>query len=173
MLFNSFDFAIFLPIVFILYWGISSKNIRFQNFLLLLASYVFYGWWDAKFLLLIILSTLVDFFIGLALNAQNNITKRKLLLGSSIIFNLGVLGFFKYYNFFIENFNDTFNFFGYHFNSWTLNIILPVGISFYTFQTLSYTIDVYRRNLFPTKDLISFAGIVSFFPQLVAGPIES
>lgn len=172
MLFNSFDFAIFLPIVFILYWGISPRNIRSQNFLLLIASYVFYGWWDAKFLLLIILSTLVDFFIGHALNTQNNIAKRKLLLGSSIVFNLGVLGFFKYFNFFIQNFSKTFNFFGYHFNSWTLNIILPVGISFYTFQTLSYTIDVYRRNLSPTKDFVSFAGFVSFFPQLVAGPIE-
>ncbi len=172
MLFNSLDFAIFLPVVFILYWGIPFKNLRFQNLLLLIASYVFYGWWDSKFLLLIILSTLVDFFIGLALNDQNNSIKRKLLLGCSIGLNLGVLGFFKYYNFFVENFNESFSFFGYHFDSWTLKIILPVGISFYTFQTLSYTIDVYKRNLTPTKDLISFAGFVSFFPQLVAGPIE-
>tara|TARA_R100000935_G_scaffold7556_5_gene15988 strand:- start:17467 stop:18918 length:1452 start_codon:yes stop_codon:yes gene_type:complete len=172
MLFNSLDFAIFLPIVFVLYWIVLDKKIRFQNILLLIASYVFYGWWDEKFLLLIILSTLVDFFVGLQLSTQENNTKRRLLLWTSILFNLGLLSFFKYSNFFIDNFREAFSFMGYQFNTWSLKIILPVGISFYTFQTLSYTIDVYRKNISPTKNFIVFASFVSFFPQLVAGPIE-
>jgi len=172
MLFNSLDFAIFLPIVFLLYWSIPSRLINIQNFLILIASYIFYGWWSLEFLMLIVFSTLVDYFIGRALYVQKNDRKRKLLLCCSIIINIGLLGFFKYFNFFIENFSGAFSFFGYHFNSWSLKIILPVGISFYTFQTLSYTIDVYRKNLEPTKDIISFASFVSFFPQLVAGPIE-
>ena len=172
MLFNSLDFAIFLPVVFLLYWLIPSRYLKLQNLLILLASYIFYGWWSPKFLTLIVFSTLVDYFIGRALFKQNNSTKRKILLWCSIGINIGLLGFFKYFNFFIDNFNSAFSFFGYHFNSWSLNIILPVGISFYTFQTLSYTIDIYRKNLEPTKDIISFASFVSFFPQLVAGPIE-
>lgn len=172
MLFNSIDFAIFLPIVFALYWFVFSHNLRAQNLFILIASYVFYGWWDWKFLSLIFLSSLIDYFIGLGLAKQRNITKRKLLLSVSLAVNLGLLGFFKYYNFFIGSFTEAFSFFGREINPNTLDIILPVGISFYTFQTLSYSIDVYRRKLEPTKDFIAFSAFVAFFPQLVAGPIE-
>ena len=172
MLFNSLDFAIFLPIVFALYWFIFSGSLKFRNLLICTASYVFYGWWDWRFLSLILFSTLVDYSVGVLLNKQNNKAKRKALLWTSILVNLGFLGFFKYYNFFLDNFITAFTFFGIEFNANTLNIILPVGISFYTFQTLSYTIDVYNRKMQPTKDFIAFAAFVSFFPQLVAGPIE-
>ncbi|NQU51902.1 MAG: MBOAT family protein [Bacteroidetes bacterium] len=172
MLFNSIDFAIFLPIVFILYWFITNRNIKLQNFLVVAASYVFYGWWDWRFLSLIIFSTIVDYSVGRGLAKEENQAKRKILLWTSIIVNLGFLGFFKYYDFFLENFITTFSFFGTEIKSNSLNIILPVGISFYTFQTLSYSIDVYRRKLEPTKDFIAFSAFVSFFPQLVAGPIE-
>lgn len=172
MLFNSIDFAVFLPIVFILYWFVTNNNLKLQNFLIVAASYVFYGWWDWRFLSLIVFSTLVDYFIGLALLHQNNPRKRKLLLWTSILINLGFLGFFKYYNFFLENFTQAFTFFGSEFRADSLSIILPVGISFYTFQTLSYSIDVYKRKLEPTTDFIAFTAFVSFFPQLVAGPIE-
>ena len=172
MLFNSLDFAIFLPIVFILYWFVFNKSLKRQNLLVAIASYVFYGWWDWRFLSLIFFSTLVDFTIGVKLKNTNNLSKRKMLLWLSILVNLGFLGFFKYYNFFLDNFKSAFSFAGYEVNSNSLNIILPVGISFYTFQTLSYTIDVFKRRLEPTKDFISFTAFVSFFPQLVAGPIE-
>ena len=172
MLFNSLDFAIFLPIVFILYWFVTNKNLKLQNFLIVAASYLFYGWWDWRFLSLIIFSTIVDYTIGLKINTQENQTKRKALLWASIAVNLGFLGFFKYYNFFLDNFVSAFSFFGTPINAQGLNIILPVGISFYTFQTLSYTIDVYKRKLEPTKDFVAFTAFVSFFPQLVAGPIE-
>jgi alginate O-acetyltransferase complex protein AlgI len=172
MLFNSIDFAIFVPIVFILYWFATNKNLNLQNFLIVASSYLFYGWWDWRFLSLILLSSLVDFFIGLALIHQENETKRKALMWTSILINLGFLGFFKYYNFFLDNFITAFSFFGSNIKANSLNIILPVGISFYTFQTLSYSIDVYKRKLEPTKDFIAFSAFVSFFPQLVAGPIE-
>jgi D-alanyl-lipoteichoic acid acyltransferase DltB (MBOAT superfamily) len=172
MLFNSIDFAIFLPIVFILYWFGTNKNLKLQNFLIVAASYLFYGWWDWRFLSLILFSTIVDYSVGLGLLKQENQTKRKILLWTSILVNLGFLGFFKYYNFFLDNFITAFSFFGTEINANSLNIILPVGISFYTFQTLSYSIDVYKRKLEPTKDFIAFSAFVSFFPQLVAGPIE-
>jgi D-alanyl-lipoteichoic acid acyltransferase DltB (MBOAT superfamily) len=172
MLFNSIDFAIYLPIVFILYWFATNKNLQLQNFLIVAASYLFYGWWDWRFLSLILFSTIVDYFIGLGLLKQENQTKRKILLWTSIIINLGFLGFFKYYNFFLDNFITAFTFFGTEIQANTLNIILPVGISFYTFQTLSYSIDIYKRKLEPTKDFFAFSAFVSFFPQLVAGPIE-
>lgn len=172
MLFNSIDFAIFLPIVFILYWFITNKVLKLQNLLIVLASYFFYGWWDWRFLSLIVFSTLVDYTVGLALSREENKIKRKLLLWLSIVVNLGFLGFFKYYNFFLDNFVTAFSFFGTEINGTSLQIILPVGISFYTFQTLSYTIDVYKKKLNPTRDLIAFSAFVGFFPQLVAGPIE-
>ena len=172
MFFNSIDFAIFLPIVFILYWFVTNKNLKIQNFLIVLASYVFYGWWDWKFLSLIIFSTVVDYIAGVILGTEIKQNKRKIILWTSILVNLGFLGFFKYYNFFIENFVASFSFLGVEISVNSLNIILPVGISFYTFQTLSYTIDVYKGKLKPTKDFIAFAAFVSFFPQLVAGPIE-
>jgi D-alanyl-lipoteichoic acid acyltransferase DltB (MBOAT superfamily) len=172
MLFNSIDFIIFLPIVFALYWFVINKNLKLQNLLIVIASFVFYGWWDWRFLFLIIFSTIVDYTIGRLLFIEKNQIKRKTLLWTSILVNIGFLGFFKYHNFFIDNFVTAFTFFGSEIKASSLNIILPVGISFYTFQTLSYTIDVYKRNLEPTKDLIAFSAFVSFFPQLVAGPIE-
>ncbi len=172
MLFNSIDFAIFLPIVFILYWFVTQKNIKVQNLLLLVASYVFYGWWDWKFLSLIVFSSFVDYYVGIGLSKYDNQKKRKLLLLTSILVNLGFLGFFKYYNFFAESFADAFTLLGSPIEASRLNIILPVGISFYTFQTLSYSIDVYKRKLEPTKNMVAFFAFVSFFPQLVAGPIE-
>ena len=172
MLFNSLDFAIFLPIVFFLYWFVVQKNLKLQNALIVLASYVFYGWWDWRFLSLIIFSTVVDYLVGQKLRVEEKQSKRKVLLWTSILVNLGFLGFFKYYNFFLENFVDAFSLFGMQINANSLNIILPVGISFYTFQTLSYTIDVYKKKLEPTKDFTAFSAFVCFFPQLVAGPIE-
>lgn len=171
MLFNSIEFLLFLPIVFILYWFVF-KQLKIQNILILIASYIFYGWWDWRFLSLIIASTLVDYSIGMMLSKTAINRKRKSLLVLSLIFNLGLLGVFKYYNFFIDNWIDLWDSFGVSMNRSSLNIILPVGISFYTFQTLSYTIDVYRKKLTPTKDFFAFAGFVAFFPQLVAGPIE-
>ncbi len=172
MLFNSFDFAIFLPIVFILYWFVLNKNLKLQNILIVVASYIFYGWWDWRFLSLILFSSFVDYFVGLGLMNQNDDARRKVLLWTSIIVNLGLLGFFKYYNFFLDSFINAFSFFGTEIMANSLNIILPVGISFYTFQTMSYSIDVYRRKLEPTTNFIDFSAFVSFFPQLVAGPIE-
>ena len=172
MLFNSIDFAVFLPIVFALYWFVFNKNLRLQNGLIVVASYFFYGMWDWKFLSLILFSTIIDYSIGNALHGTNVTRNRKMLLWCSILTNLGILGFFKYFNFFIDNFTAIFSIFGYQIPSTSLDIILPVGISFYTFQTLSYTIDVYRNKLEPTKDFVAFSAFVSFFPQLVAGPIE-
>ncbi|WP_040251205.1 MBOAT family O-acyltransferase [Psychroserpens mesophilus] len=172
MLFNSIDFAVFLPIVFALYWLLAKYPLRAQNSLLVIASYVFYGWWDWRFLSLILFSTIVDYSIGLALNKTSEDKKRKRLLWTSIVVNIGLLMFFKYFGFFVDNFVTAFTFFGAEIQPNNLNIILPVGISFYTFQTLSYTIDVYKRKLEPTQDFIQFATFVSFFPQLVAGPIE-
>lgn len=171
MLFNSFEFLFFLPSVFFLYWFVL-KKIQLQNSLILIASYIFYGWWDWKFLGLIFLSTIIDYTIGILLSKTEQIKKRKYLLWFSLLFNLGILGFFKYYNFFIENWIDAWHNLGISMNQSSLNIILPVGISFYTFQTLSYSIDVYRNKIEPTKNFIAFASFVSFFPQLVAGPIE-
>lgn len=173
MLFNSIEFLLFLPTIFFLYWFVFNKNLKYQNTLILVSSYLFYGWWDYRFLSLIFLSTIVDYVIGLSISNQSSKNKQKLLLWGSVLFNLSVLGFFKYYNFFVDSWVELFSSLGYEIKSiWTLNIILPVGISFYTFQTMSYTIDIYRKKLEPTKDFISFASFVSFFPQLVAGPIE-
>ena len=163
MLFNSFEFLLFLLIVFVFYWFVLKNKIKKQNVLILIASYVFYGWWDWRFLSLIVLSTLFDYSIGLQLKNTKKQTKRKYLLWASCIFNLGLLAFFKYFNFFIDNWINTWEFFGINMHRSTLNIILPVGISFYTFQTLSYTIDVYRKKLPPTNDFIAFASFVSFF----------
>ncbi len=172
MLFNSIDFAVFLPIVFVLYWYVFNKTLRIQNFLIVIASYFFYGWWDWRFLILILFSTFVDYIIGRRLGQENRPQVKKLLLWTSISVNLGFLGVFKYYNFFADNFTTAFSFFGSDIQANSLDIILPVGISFYTFQTLSYTIDIYKGKLQPTKDFVAFSAFVSFFPQLVAGPIE-
>jgi len=172
MLFNSIEFAIFLPITFVLYWFVTNNNYKFQNVLLVAASYFFYGWWDWRFLSLIFFSSSVDYLIGRGLSKEKSPEKRKLLLFASILVNLSFLGVFKYFNFFAESFADAFTLMGYSIEASRLNIVLPVGISFYTFQTLSYSIDVYRKKLKPTKDVVSFFAFVSFFPQLVAGPIE-
>ncbi len=173
MLFNSLDFALFLPVVFALYWGFFYRSTTWRSVFLTAVSYVFYGWWDYRFLGLIAISTLCDFTIGLALQEAHKETNRKALLWLSILVNLGILGFFKYYNFFIEAFHDAFSVFGYTLSSgYTLEILLPVGISFYTFQTLSYTLVVYRKDVVATRNFWAFAAYVSFFPQLVAGPIE-
>lgn len=173
MLFNSLEFIVFIVIVFGLYWFVFNKKLKHQNILVLCSSYIFYGWWDYRFLSLILLSTVVDYFVGLAIHRSQKNKRRKFLLWVSIVFNIGVLGFFKYYNFFVDSLIALFNSSGYQMQStWSLNVILPVGISFYTFQTMSYSIDIYRKKLNPTADFISFATFVSFFPQLVAGPIE-
>lgn len=172
MLFNSIDFALFLPIVFILYWFVFNKKLKAQNALVFIVSYIFYGWWDWRFLSLILFSTIIDYIVGIKLSEITLPKKRKWLLWISIFFNLGFLGVFKYYNFFLDNFKSAFSFFGTDIQGYTLDIVLPVGISFYTFQTMSYTIDVYKNKLKPTRDFIAFGAFVSFFPQLVAGPIE-
>ncbi len=172
MLFNSLDFAIFLPVVFLVYWFVLRKSVSLQNLFLVAASYVFYSFWDWRFLALIVISTAMDYGLGLAIGKTDGRRRRRALLLVSVVVNLGFLVFFKYYNFFLENFREAFTVFGYQLNAHTLDIILPVGISFYTFQTLSYTIDVYRGQLRPTRDFIAFSAFVSFFPQLAAGPIE-
>jgi alginate O-acetyltransferase complex protein AlgI len=172
MFFNSIEFALFLPLVFFLYWFVFRRNLKIQNGLLVVASYIFYGWWDWRFLALIVFSSLVDYLVGVGLSRTDNTSKRKLLLLISIFVNLGFLGFFKYFNFFAENFAQAFTLLGNPISVGSLNLVLPVGISFYTFQTLSYSIDVYKRKMQPTKDIVAFFAFVSFFPQLVAGPIE-
>lgn len=171
MLFNSIDFSIFLPLVFIIYW-LLNKNLKAQNMFIFTASYIFYGWWDWRFLLLIFFTTVLDYFIAQCIIKQTSNKKKKILFLTSIVINLSILGFFKYYNFFVENFITAFSFFGKQINPKMLHIILPVGISFYTFQTMSYVIDVYKQKITPSKDFIAFGAFVSFFPQLVAGPIE-
>lgn len=172
MIFNSIDFALFFPIVFILYYSVAVRSLRARNVFIVTVSYLFYGWWSWKFLSLIIVSTVVDYFVGLGMKACSSEAKRKILLCTSIVVNLGILGYFKYSNFFIENFISFFSVLGLSFSADSLNVILPVGISFYTFQTLSYSIDVYKRKMEATKDYIQFSAFVCFFPQLVAGPIE-
>lgn len=172
MLFNSLEFALFLPIVFAIYWIIGSQRRKWQNLLIVAASYFFYGWWDWRFLGLIAISTLVDYLVGIGMDKSKASLHRKSFLLISISVNIGILAIFKYYNFFAESFTGAFKLLGTEFNLRSLRVILPVGISFYTFQTLSYSIDVYRREIKATEDLVSFAAFVSFFPQLVAGPIE-
>ncbi len=171
MIFNSLEFALFFPLFFVIY-SLLYTNLKKQNLIILVASYLFYGWWDWRFLTLIMASTLVDFIIGLEIAKASHEKKRKKLLLISIFFNLGLLAFFKYYNFFIDNLISSFSFLGIKLQTRSLNIILPIGISFYTFQTMSYTIDIYKKKIKPVTAIISFAAFVSFFPQLVAGPIE-
>ncbi len=172
MLFNSWLFAAYFPVVFCLYWFVFNRQVKLQNAFLATASFVFYGWWDVKFLLLLFLSLFVDFFIGWFLQKSNDEIQRKWLIRFSILFNVGLLAVFKYFNFFIESFKECLLLFNYKADFVTLNILLPVGISFYTFQSLSYTIQVYRRKMEATNDIVSYAAYISFFPQLVAGPIE-
>jgi len=170
MIFNSVDFILFFPVVYLLYIGFSHKK---QNILLLIASYFFYGYWDYRFLSLLVLSTVIDYYASLGIEAnRDNPTKKKYFLYISILSNLGILGFFKYFNFFVKSAVSAFGAFGISMHEPTLNIILPLGISFYTFQTMSYTIDVYRGDLKPARNFLDFALFVTYFPQLVAGPIE-
>ncbi len=177
MLFNSIEFALFLPIVFLLYWFVFKKNLGLQNLFLVVVSYIFYGLWDWRFLILIAFTTVSSYFSGILIERarmreDGGAVSQKLYLKINIVINLAILGFFKYYNFFVEQFVDLFALFNIYMHPRTLSIILPVGISFYTFQSLSYSIDVYRRKIEPTSDIVSFFAFVSFFPQLVAGPIE-
>lgn len=172
MLFNSIDFAIFLPIVFVLYW-ILKKDLRLQNLLLLSSSYFFYGCWDYRFLFLLIFSTLLDYFTGLMMSREGiKMNHKRFWFWLSVGVNLGFLGIFKYYNFFVESFQDSLSILGIQVNVNTLNVILPVGISFYTFHGLSYVIDIYNDRIKAEKNFIDYAVFVSFFPLLVAGPIE-
>lgn len=172
MFFNSIDFAIFFPAVFFLYWLVFRKHLNLRNIFLIAVSYVFYGWWDWRFLSLIVISSFIDFLCGQKIFKSEDKKIQKRWLALSVIVNLGFLGFFKYFNFFIDSFTEAFSLFGMDLSGPSLNIILPVGISFYTFQTLSYTFDIYYKRLEPTKNIASFFAFVSFFPQLVAGPIE-
>lgn len=171
MLFNSLTFPIFFLVVYSSYLALQ-RHLKIQNLLLLVASYVFYGFWDWRFLSLILISTLVDFFVGKLLHGTDNYHKRRALLALSIITNLSILGFFKYFSFFADSFAVLLSFVGMKADFPTLNIILPVGISFYTFQSLSYTFDIYRGKIKPIGNFFDFALFVAFFPQLVAGPIE-
>ena len=172
MLFNSFEFLLFLPVVFLLYWFVF-RGRKWQNFLVVMASYVFYGWWDWRFLFLIALTSLCSYASGLLMERYaDSRGTQKSISAANIVLNLAILGVFKYYNFFVENIDALFLAMGYKLDWVTLDIILPVGISFYTFQALSYTIDVYRGDIKPTRDIVEFFAYISFFPQLVAGPIE-
>ena len=172
MLFNSIDFVVFFPIVFLLYWFATKGDIKRQNILLLIASYFFYACWDYRFLFLLIFSTLLDYFTGLKMGDAKNQRTKKFWFWLSICVNLGFLGIFKYFNFFASSFSDALSLVGIRANFWTLNVILPVGISFYTFHGLSYVIDIYNSKIKPEKNFIDYSLFVSFFPLLVAGPIE-
>jgi alginate O-acetyltransferase complex protein AlgI len=172
MLFNSITFAIFLPVVFTIYWLIPTENRKLQNILLLFSSYFFYGWWDYRFLFLLIFSTSLDYYSGLKIDSAANKSKKRLWLFISVFINVGFLGFFKYYNFFAGNFVALSNSLGFKANVWTVKILLPVGISFYTFHGLSYVFDIYNQKVKPRTNFIDYALFVSFFPLLVAGPIE-
>ena len=172
MLFNSLNFAIFLPIVFFIYWFATKGNLKLQNILLLISSYFFYACWDWRFLFLLIFSTLLDYFTGIKMSDAKNQNSKKFWFWLSISVNLGFLGVFKYYNFFSESFAIALDNIGLHVNPWTLKVILPVGISFYTFHGLSYVIDIYKDRIKAEKNFIDYSVFVSFFPLLVAGPIE-
>lgn len=172
MLFNSLHFAIFLPIVFALYWALNNKLIKYQNVLLLIASYFFYACWDWRFMFLLLFSTLLDYFTGIKMAESTSPQNKKRWFWLSIGINLGFLGIFKYYNFFADSFAQALTNIGFEVNPTSLNVILPVGISFYTFHGLSYVIDIYKDKIKPEKNFIDYAVFVSFFPLLVAGPIE-
>lgn len=172
MLFNSYDYFIFLPVFYCLYWLVANRGLRLQNLLLLTGSYLFYGWWDWRFLFLIAFSTFVDYIAGINVRDADSAKAQKAWLYLSIFTNLTLLCFFKYFNFFVESWISLFKGLGYEMSPWTLQIILPLGISFYTFQTMAYTIDVYRGKVEPCRDYVAFSAFITFFPQLVAGPIE-
>lgn len=172
MLFNSLNFAIFLPIVFIIYWFGTKGNLKLQNILLLFSSYIFYSFWDWRFMFLLMFSTFLDYLTGILIHESSNPKKRLFWLWISVGINLGFLGVFKYYNFFADSFVDGLSLLGFKANLSSLQVILPVGISFYTFHGLSYVIDIYKNRINPERNLIAYSVFVSFFPLLVAGPIE-
>ena len=172
MLFNSVNFLIFLPIVFFLYWSLSKRKIKYQNLLLLVSSYFFYACWDYRFLFLLIFSTQLDFFTGLKIFSSTDKKTKKTWFWTSIIINLGFLAVFKYYNFFATSFAEAISLLGMKVDIWTLKVILPIGISFYTFHGLSYVIDIYYGRIKAEKNIVDYSVFVSFFPLLVAGPIE-
>jgi D-alanyl-lipoteichoic acid acyltransferase DltB (MBOAT superfamily) len=172
MLFNTLSYAIFLPIVFILYWFVFDKSHKYQNTLLLISSYFFYACWDWRFLFLLIFSTVLDYYTGIKMSDAKNKSYKKFWFWLSISVNLGFLGVFKYYNFFVDSFADAIANFGLHVDPWTLKVILPVGISFYTFHGLSYVIDIYKDRIKAEKNFLDYSVFVCFFPLLVAGPIE-
>lgn len=172
MLFNSIEFLIFLPIVFTLYWILNKKNLTYQNVLLLVSSYFFYACWDWRFLFLLMFSTGLDYYTGIKMFDAKNETSKKFWFWLSIIINVGFLGIFKYYNFFAESFAQLLEGFGFQVNVWVLEVILPVGISFYTFHGLSYVIDIYKNRIEPERNIVDYSLFVSYFPLLVAGPIE-
>lgn len=176
MLFNSFEFLIFLPIVFLLYWFVfdyamrgCKRQLLWQNLLIVVASYIFYGWWDWRFLVLIAITTVLSFLSGIGIEKAPTQRAKKAVMIANVVVNLGILGVYKYYDFFATQFAELF---GIQSDFLLLHLILPVGISFYTFQALSYSIDVYRKQIEPTHDIVAFTAFLSFFPQLVAGPIE-
>ncbi len=172
VLFNSIDFALFLPLVFGLYWGVFRRSVRARNIFLIAAGCVFYGWWDPRYLVLWLFTAGVDYLVALGLERAEAPPRRRLLMAMSLVANLGLLGFFKYYDFFLTSFVEAFTFLGRPIDARPLGLVLPVGISFYTFQSLSYTFDVYRRELKAVRDPSTFFAFVSFFPQMLAGPIE-
>ncbi len=172
MTFTTITFLVFFVLFFGVYWLLAGVNKNLRNAFMILGGYVFYGWWDWRFLVLLIFSSSIDFFSGLLIGSTENKYYRKLYLWLSLGVNLSLLGFFKYFNFFIDSFRDLANTIGYDIPASSLNIILPVGLSFYTFQSMSYAMDIYYRRLKPTTRILDFFAFVSFFPQLVAGPIE-
>jgi alginate O-acetyltransferase complex protein AlgI len=171
VLFHTLGFALFLPVVWTLYW-LTFRHPRLRSTVLLLASWTFYAAWDVRFLSLLVGSTALDYACGIGLGRTDDPIRRRRIAAVSVVGNLGLLGAFKYYDFFVTSFAALLAEFGLHVEPWTLNIVLPVGISFYTFQTLGTTLDVYRRRAEPERDPVLYAAYVAFFPQLVAGPIE-
>lgn len=171
MLFNSFEFLIFLPLAFCGYWFIFNR-LKVQNLFIVIISYLFYGWWDWRFLFLIFLTTVLCYITGIYIEKEKSRKKQKVICGLNIAINIAILCYFKYFNFFSENIRLLFEQFGYQLDWFTLDVLLPVGISFYTFQAISYPIDVYRKKIGASKNFIAFTAFISFFPQLVAGPIE-
>jgi len=172
MLFNSIEFAVFLPVVFLIYWLILNKNLKIQNGFLLLASYVFYGWWDWRFLFLLISISIFNYFVGIEIGAEKRSKIKNVWLVAGLTVNVGILGVFKYYDFFIDGFVDLVSMIGYNLPRSSTNIILPLGISFYVFLSLSYILDIYKENLVADKNLVKVLLTLSFFPIILAGPIQ-
>lgn len=172
MTFQSLEFLFFLPIVFVIYWIVCRKSATWQNGFIILASLAFYGWWDWRFLGLLLITAFSTLFAGMWMGRTDYEKKRKWINIGAIVLNIGILFLFKYFNFFVQSFADAFSLFGAEVNVHTLKILLPVGISFYTFSALSYSIDVYQRKVEPTRDLLAYLAYVTFFPSILSGPIS-